>query len=93
MTIGKVVKFLIGMQYAGENKLKIINDAIKQKENLEIVYLKAKDEKSRRTILPLFIGDMEYNGNPYPGLEAYCLMRRQKRIFNVDRILEISRSA
>ena len=90
MTIGKVVKFLTGMQYASENKLKIINDAIKQKENLEIVYLKAKDEKSRRTILPLFIGDMEYSGNPYLGLEAYCQTRRQKRIFNVDRILDIS---
>ena len=96
----KVVKFLTGMQYARaainlsrENKLHMINDAIKQKKNLEIVYLKAKDEKSRRTILPLFMGDMEYNGNPYLGLEAYCLTRRQKRIFNVDRILEISRSA
>jgi len=33
VTIGKVVKFLTGMQYATENKLKIINDAIKQKEN------------------------------------------------------------
>ena len=96
----QVVKFLTGMQYAKaainlsrEDKLQIINDAIKQKKNLDIVYLKAKDEKSRRTILPLFMGDMEYNGNPYLGLEAYCLTRRQKRIFNVDRILEISRSA
>ena len=96
----KVVKFLTGMQYAKaainlsrENKLQMINDAIKQKKNLEIVYLKAKDEKSRRTILPLFMGDMEYNGNPYLGLEAYCLTRRQKRIFNVDRILEIIRPA
>jgi len=96
----KVVKFLTGMQYARaainlsrENKLHIIHDAIKRKQNLEIVYLKAKDEKSCRTILPLFMGEMEYNGNPYLGLEAYCLMRRQKRIFNVDRILDISRSA
>jgi len=32
VTIGKVVKFLIGMHYASENKLKIINDAIKQKK-------------------------------------------------------------
>ena len=96
----QVVKFLTGMQYARaamnlsrEDKLQIINDAINQKKNLEIVYLKAKDEKSRRTIRPLFMGDMEYNGNPYLGLEAYCLTRRQKRIFNVDRILEISRPA
>lgn len=93
----KVVKFLTGMQYAKaainlsrENKLQIINDAIKQKKNLEIVYLKAKDEKSRRTILPLYMGDMEYKGTHYLGLEAYCHTRREKRIFNVDRILEIT---
>jgi hypothetical protein len=30
VTIGKKVKFLIGMQYASENKLKIINDVIKK---------------------------------------------------------------
>ncbi|WAC07380.1 MAG: AAA family ATPase [Thermodesulfobacteriota bacterium] len=96
----QVVKFLTGMQYARaaihlsrEDKLNLINDAIKQKKNLDIVYLKAKDEKSRRTILPLFMGDMEYNGTHYLGLQAYCLTRRQKRIFNVDRILEISSSA
>ena len=94
----RVVRFLTGMHYAKaaltlsrEDKLQIIDDAIKQKKQIEIVYLKAKDEKSRRTILPLFMGDMEYNGNPYLGLEAYCRTRRQKRIFNVDRILDIIR--
>ena len=67
-------------------------EAIKDKQNLEIVYLKAKDEKSRRSIRPLLIGEMEYNGHPFTGLTAFCLMRREKRVFNVDRILEISAS-
>ena len=95
----QVVKFLTGMQYARaaiklsrKDKLSMLESAIKQKKNLEIVYLKAKDEKSRRTILPLFIGDMEYSGHPYLGLEAFCLTRRDKRTFNVDRILEIRMS-
>ena len=69
----------------------MLQTAIMQKKNLEIVYLKAQDEKSRRTILPLFIGEMEYKGYPYLGLEAYCLTRQQKRIFNVDKILEIKK--
>jgi hypothetical protein len=94
----QVVKFLTGMQYkraartcSREDKLQMLEAAITQKKNLEIVYLKAKDEKSRRTILPLFIGDMEYSGHPFLGLTAFCLTSRERRTFNVDRILEISR--
>jgi ATP-dependent DNA helicase PIF1 len=93
----QVVKFLTGMQYARaaqtfsrEDKLLMINEAITLKKNLEIIYLKASDEKSRRTIRPLLMEEMEYSGHPYLGLEAYCLERKEKRIFNVDRILEIS---
>jgi len=92
----QVVKFLTGMQYAKaaislsrEAKLALLADAIRQKKNLEIVYLKAKDEKSRRSILPLSVTDMEYNGHPFLGLAAFCLNRQERRTFNVDRILEI----
>jgi ATP-dependent exoDNAse (exonuclease V) alpha subunit len=92
----QVVKFLTGMQYAKaalictrEDKLQMLAEAIKEKKSIEIIYLKAKDEKSRRTIRPLLMGEMEYSGHPYLGLEAYCLERKEKRIFNVDRILEI----
>jgi len=35
------------------------------------------------------MGEMEYSGHLYLGLEAYRLERKEKRIFNVDRILEI----
>ncbi len=93
----QVVKFLTDMQYARaakscsrEDKLLMIAEAIAQKRSIEIIYLKAKDEKSRRSIRPLFMGEMEYSGHPYLGLEAYCLERKEKRLFNVDRILEIT---
>jgi len=33
---------------------------------------------------------MEYKGYPYLGMEAFCLERKEKRIFNVDKILEIT---
>jgi len=92
----QVVKFLTRFQYAQaerqcsrEDKVMMIETAIKDRQTLEIVYLKAKDEKSRRKIRPLFIGNMEYKGHPFTGLEAFCLARRERRIFNVDRILEI----
>ncbi|MBN1364074.1 MAG: AAA family ATPase [Syntrophaceae bacterium] len=92
----QVVKFLTGMQYAKaaltlarEDKLSMLAAAINGKQVVEIVYLKAKDEKSKRMIRPLLMEEMEYNGHPFLGLDAYCLTRRQTRVFNVDRILEI----
>ena len=92
----QVVKFLTRFQYAQseerlprEDKIRRIEAAIRNQETLEIVYLKAKDEKSRRPIQPLFIGDMDYNGRSFLGLQAMCLLRRERRTFNVDRILEI----
>ncbi len=93
----QVVKFLTSIQYAQstktlgrEDKVKIIESAIKQKRNIEILYLKGQDDKSRRMVRPLVVGAMEYKGFPYLGLEAFCLTRHEKRIFNVDKILDIS---
>jgi hypothetical protein len=93
----QVVKFLTNLQYnkaaqtlPREDKLQMIADAIAGKKDLEIIYLKAKDEKSKRMIRPLFMGEMEFSGHPFLGLTAFCLERREKRTFNVDRILEIS---
>jgi ATP-dependent DNA helicase PIF1 len=92
----RVAKFLTGLQYAKaaltctrEDKLDMLGAAIKEKQTVEIFYLKAKDEKSMRMIRPLLIEEMEYNGHPFLGLYAYCLTRKQNRVFNVDRILEI----
>lgn len=91
-----VVKFLTGYQYylAGKNlsledKMALINQAIKEKKNLEMVYLKGKDEKSSRTIKPLRMGEMEYKKILFLGLEAFCFSRNDKRVFNVERILEL----
>jgi predicted DNA-binding transcriptional regulator YafY len=96
----QVVKFLTRLQYAKaeqqcsrSDKLEMIRSAIEGKKNLEILYLKAKDEKSRRTIRPLLMGAIEYKGHPFTGLTAFCLTRREKRVFNVDRILEICESS
>ncbi|MEN6467606.1 MAG: AAA family ATPase [Smithella sp.] len=93
----QVVKFLTGLQYAQaartfsrEDKLQMIETAITEKRDIEILYLKGQDEKSRRTVRPLFVGEMEYKGYPYLGLTAFCLNRGEKRIFNVDKILEIT---
>jgi len=95
----KVVKFLTRYQYgfseknlSMEDKVRIIEAAIKDRSRLDIVYLKSNDEKSRRTIEPRRMGKMEYMGKPYMGIEAFCHKRQEDRIFRVDRILEMKAS-
>lgn len=72
-----------------DEKLSIIKNAIKDKRLLEIVYLKTKDEKSRRTIIPRFVGELEYNGRKFIGVQAFCTKRKDDRVFHIERILEI----
>ena len=92
----KVVKYLTGYQYeisekkcSLEEKIEIIERAIKNKTKLKITYLKAQDQRSERVILPSYVGEMEYLGKTYMGVEARCFLRNEERVFRVDRILEM----
>jgi hypothetical protein len=93
----RIVKFVTGYQYAKAamvqplvDKLKVIRDAIKRKAPLSIVYLKASDVRSRRTITPEEVGEVTYSGKTFLGMRAYCHLRRETRMFRVDRILDLS---
>ena len=96
MTDWRIVRYVTGHQYKTseqalplEEKIKLIELAIKEGSCLEITYLKARDEKSCRTVRPLAVGDCRYNTSTFKGLEAHCLKRGEKRTFRVDRILEM----
>lgn len=93
-----VPKFLTNLQYARarqnlslEEKVAMLKAAISEKKELEMVYLKAKDEKSTRRIIPQQIGMMEFSGHRFLGLNAFCLKRQETRTFNVERILSLER--
>lgn len=93
----RVVRFLTMFQYRRADELSsyderssIILDAIRRDLNIEIIYLKPNDTKSRRTIRPLSIEPMEFKGKPFEGLRAYCCLRGEERTFRIDRILEIN---
>lgn len=93
----RVVKFLTKYQYqlsesklSLDEKIKIIEKAIQTKSKLDIVYLKSNDVKSKRIIQPSFVGEMEYQGRSYMGVEGYCFERQDDRVFRVDRILEMN---
>ena len=56
---------------------------------MQIVYLKPNDEKTRRIVMPEIVGEMEYRGKSYLGMRAFCMKRKEQRVFRIDRILEI----
>jgi len=92
----QVMDFLTKYQYQKAeqscsvgNKIDIIMKAIQDKLPLEIVYLKPNDEKTIRVIRPEAVGEMEYRGKKYLGMQAFCLKRNGERVFRIDRILEI----
>lgn len=92
----RVVKFLTKYQYAIseaalslDQKIAIINKAIAANKKLDIIYLKANDEKSKRRIDPYTVEEMEFKGKPFLGISCYDSLRQSDRVFRVDRILEM----
>ncbi len=92
----RIVDFLTSYQYEGasricgfEEKLRIIRDAIEKRSALDITYLKPNNSKSCRTVLPDYVGELEYRGQSYLGMRGHCQMRNDIRVFRVDRILSL----
>jgi len=92
----RVMKFITGRQYELseerlplDDKISIIEEAIGNRAELEIVYLKNTDQKTQRVIRPLSVGTMEYRDRSFLGMTAFCLNRNEVRTFRVDRIIEI----
>ena len=92
----RVVNFLTKFQYdisekklSLKEKIHLIENAIKTKSKINITYLKSNDQKSKRVIIPKIVGEMEYLGKSYLGVEGYCFKREDNRKFRVDKILEI----
>jgi len=93
----RIVRFLTRFQYKKAEealpvaaKRTLIKAAIRAGRELEIVYLKPDDTKSRRRIRPEAVEMMEYHGKRFEGLRAYCHKRGECRTFRLDRILEIA---
>jgi ATP-dependent exoDNAse (exonuclease V) alpha subunit len=96
MTDWRIRRYLTAHQY-GESeqllplaeKIKLIEKAIAEGACLEMTYLKASDEKSRRVVKPVAVGDRAYKDFTFKGMDADCLLRGGRRVFRVDRILEL----
>lgn len=92
----RVVKFLTKYKYAIseaamslDQKIAILNNAIAKNKKLEIIYLKANDEKSKRRIDPYTVEEMEFKGRTFLGVSCFDSLRQDDRVFRIDRILEM----
>jgi hypothetical protein len=95
----RIYKFLTSHAYKKaaesltfEDKLAMIEQAIANKKKLEMTYLKANDTKSKRVIVPLTVGEEDYQGKKFPGMMAYCTKLKEDRMFHVGRILELKQA-
>ena len=94
MNIEEIEKFLDKKTTAD---LKYVKISFKKRDPIyglflkekDFVYLKANDEKSKRTIEPSFVGEMEYLGKQYIGVIGFDSKRQEDRNFRVDKILEM----
>jgi len=93
----RIVRFLTRFQYKkaeealpAADKRALVLGAIRAGRELEIVYLKPDDTKSRRRIRPEAVEMMEYHGRTFEGVRAYCHKRGECRTFRLDRMLEVS---
>ena len=73
-----------------EEKISVIENAIAKKRRIEMTYLKPDDTRSERTILPQRVGTESYRGKEFLGMQAFCLLRQDERMFRVDRILRLA---
>jgi len=96
----RIVRFLTRFQYKkaeealpAADKRALVLEAIRAGRELEIVYLKPDDTKSRRRIRPEAVEMMEYHGRTFEGVRAFCYKRGELRTFRLDRMLEVSMSA
>jgi hypothetical protein len=94
----RIVKFLTRFQYekADEavpvaDRRALVIEAVRTGGELEIVYLKPDDTKSRRRIRPEAVEIMEYHGRTFEGVRAYCHKRGEIRNFRIDRMLEVKK--
>ncbi len=89
-------KFVTSLQYdlahramPLEEKIARLERAAKKKQRIKMIYLKGKDEKSERIIIPRRIEDDEFSGHEFLALRAWCELRQEERTFNVEKILMI----
>ena len=72
-----------------EARIALIEQAIANENRVEMTYLKADNTKQNRLVRPISIVEEHYKGSSFTGMRAFCLLRKDFRVFNVERILDV----
>ena len=72
-----------------KEKFEIVWKAINNSSNVKISYLKANNKLSERVIKPEIIEKRKYMKYDYIALEWFCLLKKEIRVFNLDRIISV----
>lgn len=78
-----------GEEYQSIDGIKeIIQQAIVEGKTINLTY-QSSEKQSKRQIIPSYVGELEYNGKRYIGVEGYCLWLKDVRSFRLDKILSV----
>lgn len=66
-----------------------ILQAIADGQTIKIQYQTTPEKLTTRQLVPSFVGQLEYNGKSYFGLEAYCVWQKETRCFRLDKIVQV----
>lgn len=75
-----------------EEKIRSIENAIGDDRIIDMIYLKPDDTRSERKVRPISVGREQFRGKGFVGMRAFCALRRDERMFRVDRILRLALS-
>lgn len=93
----RIVNYLTQHRYARANaemsieqKIQMIQHAINNRIPLQITYLKANDTQTERVVIPSKVGIELYQGKEFPGMNATCTLRKERRMFHIGRIIKMA---
>lgn len=93
----RIQQFLTDYRYRRANKKMPVNEkkerieaALEQDRDLHLIYLKSDDTRSERRVTPREVGTMEYRGHSFEGIRGYCHRREAERVFNLEKILQLT---
>ena len=76
---------------SAKEKMIFIKEIIKDDGKIRITYLRANDTKLEIIVSPISVGEEYYMDKSFIGMRAFYEEKKAKRMFRVDRILEIER--
>lgn len=94
----KISRFMLELNKKGlgnnqsfEEMMGVLHEALMNKSKVKISYMKNMEEVMEREIIPENIGEMEYLGNKFHGVYAYCEDVNAFRNFSVKKIVNVEK--